>query len=190
MIKRFSRNILLAVNIVLVLALLLAYLSVYINPATTSFPALFGLAYPYLVAANIIMALVWVLFRKWFALISVAAIALGFGYIHNFIRFTNHGEEVHHDLKVMSYNVRLFNIYEDSEKNSYNKMLQLFRKEDPGILCLQEYFVKGDPAAAERKLKDGIGGKLQTHFKLVKSGSSTVTVSPLLPVTQSFTGVM
>src|SRR5659263_279968 len=113
------------------------------------------------------------LFRKWFALISVVAIALGFGYIHNFIRFTNHGEELHHDLKVMSYNVRLFNIYEDSERNSYNKMLQLFRKEDPGILCLQEYFVKGDPAAAERKLKDGIGGNLQTHFKLVKSGLSS-----------------
>ena len=54
-IKRFLRNILLAVNIVLVIALLLAYLSVYLNPATTSFPALFGLAYPYLVAANIIM---------------------------------------------------------------------------------------------------------------------------------------
>jgi len=133
-IKRFVRNILLAVNFVLVIALLLAYLSVYLNPATTAFPALFGLAYPYLVAANIIMAVVWILFRKWFALISVAAIALGFGYIHNFIRFTNHGEELHHDLKVMSYNVRLFNIYEESERNSYNKMLQLFRKEDSGIL--------------------------------------------------------
>src|SRR5665647_65396 len=69
-IKRFVRNILLAVNFVLVIALLLAYLSVYLNPATTAFPALFGLAYPYLVAANIIMAVVWILFRKWFALIS------------------------------------------------------------------------------------------------------------------------
>ena len=172
-IKRFLRNILLTVNFFLVIALLLAYLSVYLNPATTSLPALFGLAYPYLVAANIIMVVVWVLFRKWFALISVVAIALGFGYIHNFIRFTNHGQEVHHDLKVMSYNVRLFNIYEEAERNSYNKMLQLFRKEDPGILCLQEYFVKGDPAAAERKLKEGIGGRLQTHFKLVKSGSTS-----------------
>src|SRR5660398_28106 len=69
-IKRFVRNILLTVNIVLVIALLLAYLSVYLNPATTAFPALFGLAYPYLVAANIIMVVVWVLFRKWFAPVS------------------------------------------------------------------------------------------------------------------------
>jgi hypothetical protein len=34
-----------------------------------------------------------------------------------------------------------------AEKNTHSKMLQLLRKEDPGILCLQEYFVKGDPAA-------------------------------------------
>ena len=101
-IKRFSRNILLVVNIVLIAALLLAYVSVYINPSIVSFPALFGLAYPYIVAANIIMALVWVIFRKWLAMLSVFVIAVGFGYMHSFIRFRNHGIEIHHDLKVMS----------------------------------------------------------------------------------------
>ncbi len=172
-IKRFSRNILLTVNIILVIALLLAYASIYIKPSISSFPALFGLAYPYIVAANIVIILIWLIFRKWFALISVFAIAIGFGYIHNFIRFRNHGNEIHHDLKVMSYNVRLFNIYEDSEKNSYWKMIQLLKKEDPGILCIQEYFVKGDPSTAEQKLRNGLGGNLKTHVKLVKSGASS-----------------
>jgi endonuclease/exonuclease/phosphatase family metal-dependent hydrolase len=172
-IKRFSRNILLAVNIALVVALLLAYLSIYINPSITSLPALFGLAYPYIVAANIAMMLVWVIFRKWFVLISAFAIAAGFGYIHNFIRFKNHGSEIHHDLKVMSYNVRLFNIYEDTERNSYWKMLELLKKEDPGILCIQEYFVKGDRSTAEQKLREGLGGNLRIHVKLVKSGTSS-----------------
>jgi endonuclease/exonuclease/phosphatase family metal-dependent hydrolase len=172
-IKRLSRNILLAVNIVVVIALLLAYLSIFIDPSFTAFPAFFGLAYPYIVAANIVMVLIWLAFRKWYLLISVCAIAVGFGYMHNFIRFTNHGTEVHHDLKVMSYNVRLFNFYEESERDTHRKMLQLLRKEDPGILCLQEYFVRGDPAAGEQKLKDGLGGNLQTHFKLLKSGPSS-----------------
>ncbi len=171
--RRFSRNILLAINAVLVLLLLLAYISVYINPATLSFPALFGLAYPYIAAANIVMALVWIVLRKWYALISVIAIAAGFGYLHNFIRFTNHGSEEHHDLKLMSYNIRLFNFYEESEKDTHRKMLDLIKKEDPGILCLQEYFVMGDPAAGERKLKDALGGTLYTHFKLVKSGATS-----------------
>jgi endonuclease/exonuclease/phosphatase family metal-dependent hydrolase len=185
--KRFSRNILLAVNIVLVLLLLLAYLSIYINPATTAFPALFGLAYPYIAAANILMVLIWILLFRWYyALISALAVAIGFGYIHNFIRFTNHGSEEHHDLKLMSYNIRLFNFYEESEKDTHRKMLQLLRKENPGILCLQEYFVKGDPAAGERKLKEALGGTLYTHFKLIKSGSAsrygiaTVTRYPIL----------
>ncbi len=171
--KRLSRNILLAVNIVLVMLLLLAYLSVYINPATTSFPALFGLAYPYIAAANIVMVLIWLVMRRWQALISLVAIAAGLGYIHNFIRFTNHGTEEHHDLKLMSYNIRLFNIYEESEKDTHRKMMDLLKKENPGILCLQEYFVKGDPAAGERKLKEGLGGRRYTHFKLIKSGAAS-----------------
>ncbi len=179
--RRFTRNILLAVNILLVILLVLAYLSIYINPATVAFPALFGLAYPYIAAANLVMVIIWILFRRWYALISALALAAGFGYIHNFIRFTNQGREEHHDLKLMSYNIRLFNFYESSETNTHSKMLQLLRKEDPGILCIQEYFVKGDPAVGERKLKEGLGGKLYTHFKLIKSGTASrygiVTVS-------------
>jgi endonuclease/exonuclease/phosphatase family metal-dependent hydrolase len=119
------------------------------------------------------MALVWIVLRRWYALISIVAITIGFGYLHNFIRFTNHGTEEHHDLKLMSYNIRLFNFYEEREKDTHRKMLDLLKKEDPGILCLQEYFVKGDPAAGERKLKDALGGRLYTHFKLVKSGSTS-----------------
>jgi endonuclease/exonuclease/phosphatase family metal-dependent hydrolase len=86
----------------------------------------------------------------------------------------------------MSYNIRLFNFYEESERDTHRKMLQLLRKEDPGILCLQEYFVRGDPAAGERKLKEGLGGKLNTHFKLIKSGPvsrygiATITRYPVI----------
>ncbi|MCU0377880.1 MAG: endonuclease/exonuclease/phosphatase family protein [Bacteroidales bacterium] len=185
-IKRFSRNILLSVNMILAAALILAYLSIYINPSATAIPSLFGLAYPYIVAANIIMVLIWVIFRKWYALVSISLIAIGFGYLHNFIRFSNHGSEEHHDLKVMSYNIRLFNYYEDSQRDSYRKMLQLMRKEEPGIICLQEYFVKGSPWSGEKKLKEGLGGRVYTHFKLIKSGSSshygiaTITRYPII----------
>jgi endonuclease/exonuclease/phosphatase family metal-dependent hydrolase len=171
--RHFVRNSLLAVNIVVVAALFMAYLSVYINPSVTAIPALFGLAYPYIVALNLVFVLIWAAKRKWLALISVAAILLGIGYIHNFIRFSNHGAEEHHDLKLMSYNIRLFNIYEESEKNSHKRMLNLLKKENPGILCLQEYFVKGSPAYGEESLRAGLGGKLYTHLKLIKSGSNS-----------------
>jgi endonuclease/exonuclease/phosphatase family metal-dependent hydrolase len=125
------------------------------------------------VALNLVFVLIWAAKRKWLALISVAAILLGIGYIHNFIRFSNHGAEEHHDLKLMSYNIRLFNIYEESEKNSHKRMLNLLKKENPGILCLQEYFVKGSPAYGEESLRAGLGGKLYTHLKLIKSGSNS-----------------
>jgi len=172
-IKRFLRKILLAVNVILVAALMVAYVSIYINPSVTAFPAMFGLSYPYLVALNLAMVLAWAAMRKWYAFISLAAVLIGVGYIHNFIRFSNHGEEVHHDLKLMSYNVRLFNFYEESEKNSHRKMLQLLRKENPGILCLQEYFVKGSPENGEQKLREALGGKLFSHVKLISNGNDS-----------------
>ncbi len=46
-----------------------------------AFPALFGLAYPYIAAANLVMVIIWILFRRWYALISALALAAGFGYI-------------------------------------------------------------------------------------------------------------
>jgi len=171
--RHFVRNSLLALNIIAVAALFLAYLSVYINPSVTAIPALFGLGYAYIVALNLVFVLIWAAKRKWLALISVAAILIGSGYIHNFIRFRNHGVEEHHDMKLMSYNIRLFNSYEESEKNSRQRMLTLLKKEDPGILCLQEYFVKGSPAAGEASLRAGLGGNLYTHLKLIKSGGNS-----------------
>ncbi len=171
-IKRFTRDLLLALNILLVLLLLLSYLSVYINPATNPLPALFGLAYPYIAAANLLMVGIWTASMRWYALISAVALVAGFSHINNFIRFAGHsGAEPQH-LKFMSYNIRYFNYYETDESDSYGKMTALLRKEDPDILCLQEYFVRGDPAAGERKLKERMGGRRHTHFKLVKSGNS------------------
>ena len=72
---------------------------------------------------------------------------------------------------MLSYNVRLFNNYESDEKNTHSNVLQLLRRENPGIICLQEYYVRGDPAVGERKLKESMGGKRYTHFKLIKSGT-------------------
>ncbi len=186
LLRRFIKGALLTVNLLLALLLVMAYLSVYIHPGNFAFPALFGLAFPYIAAANLVMVIIWILFRKWFLLISLVTLAAGTGYIHNFIRFTDHGKPGHHELKLMSYNIRYFNYYEKSETDTWGKIVELLNKEDPGILCLQEYFVRGDPAAGERRLKEGLGGKRNTHFKLIKSGPhnrygiATITRYPVI----------
>src|SRR5512145_1817077 len=90
---------LLIINLFLVAAILISYISVYINPSFFAFPALFGLAYPYILFLNLAMVLVWAALRKKEALISIAAILLGLGYFNNFIRLKNQGHEVKSDIK-------------------------------------------------------------------------------------------
>jgi hypothetical protein len=97
----------------------LAYISIYINPATIAFPALFGLAYPYIAAMNVIMVIVWILFRNGMRCCLQLHLRQ-VGYIHNSSGSpTWEGE--HHDLKLLSYNVRLFNNYESDEKNTHSR---------------------------------------------------------------------
>jgi len=169
-IKNLVHRIVLITNIVFVAALLLSYLSVYINPSALAFPALFGLAYPYLLLVNILFVIFWVTLLKKEALISVAAILLGIGYMHNFIRLTNHGEEVKPDIKLISYNLRLFNYYEgNSARHSEKKILQMLKTENPGIICLQEYYIPEDRSTSEENLKAALGGTWHSHTKLIRN---------------------
>lgn len=159
---------LLIINLFLVAAILISYISVYINPSFFAFPALFGLAYPYILFLNIAMVLVWAALRKREALISIAAILLGIGYFNNFIRLKNQGHEVKSDIKLLSYNVRLFNYYETKTgQGSESKILKLIKKENPDVICLQEYFYAGNKTTSAEYIKETLGGTWHSHTKLI-----------------------
>ena len=52
--SKFTDRIILILNILGAAALMLAYLAPVVNPAKVVLPALFGLAYPYLLIMNLI----------------------------------------------------------------------------------------------------------------------------------------
>ena len=76
----------LTANILFAAALIFSYLSVHINPVRFALPALFGLAYPYLLLINIIFAVIWAIGLKYEALISVAVIAAGITHFSNYLK--------------------------------------------------------------------------------------------------------
>jgi endonuclease/exonuclease/phosphatase family metal-dependent hydrolase len=48
---------------------------------------------------------------------------------------------VNSDIKIMSYNVRNFDVYHwTNEKNALGQIIQLIKKEKPGIVCIQEFY--------------------------------------------------
>ncbi len=90
--KKLFYRIFLVVNILFAIALVLSYLAVHINPDTFALPALFGLAYPYLLFINLIFALIWIVALRFEALISVVVIAAGLTICQIISNSRNHRE--------------------------------------------------------------------------------------------------
>jgi len=135
----------LVLNIIVVLPLLCSYLAAYIPPDRFWPIAFIGLAYPVLVILNLLFVIFWlILVRKYF-IISLLAIALGWPHILTHIRFNRPVkiENNQSSIKVMSYNVRLFDLYNWKDSKSMatrDKIFDLIYTEAPDILCFQEFY--------------------------------------------------
>jgi endonuclease/exonuclease/phosphatase family metal-dependent hydrolase len=151
----------------------MSYLAVHINPDNFALPAFFGLAYPYLLLINIILAVIWAMLLRFEAFISVIVIAIGFTHLSNYIQLTKPAGDKKGTFKVISYNVRLFNYFETRKgTTSEKKVLEFLKTQQPDILCLQEFFIIGNPSQAETMVKSALGGKYYSHLKILGSGKN------------------
>ena len=171
--RKILYKILLAVNVAFAFSLLIAYLAVLISPDDFALPAFFGLAYPYLLLINIIFVIIWAMLLRFEALISVVVIVIGFNHISNYIQFTKPSGNKTNTFKVLSYNVRLFNYFENNHGvTSEKKVIEFIKAQKPDIICLQEFYVSGYPAVEEKFIIEALGGKYYSHMKLSGSGKN------------------
>ncbi|HOU01225.1 MAG TPA: endonuclease/exonuclease/phosphatase family protein [Bacteroidales bacterium] len=168
--KKFFYKILLTVNGIFALSLLISYLAVHISPESFALPAFFGLAYPYLLLVNVLLVLIWAVLLRYEAIISIVVIGIGFSHFSNYIRFSRFPGKKDGTFKVMSYNVRLFDNYEKRNASSEKKVIEFLREQKPDILCLQEFYLTGDPDQKESEIRKALGGSYYSHVKLIKSG--------------------
>lgn len=121
-------------------ALLVSYLAPYANPKEFWLIAYFGLAYPWLLLLNILFLIWWIV--RWNRLYWVSMIAILAGW--NNMRLLFHfGEEEpgKNGIEVMSFNVRNFNLYDWAGNPGIRDSIYHFlEKEQPDILCLQEFY--------------------------------------------------
>ncbi len=167
--KKILYRIFLAVNVFFALTLLISYLAVHISPGDFALPAFFGLAYPYLLLINIIIVISWVALLRFEALISLFVIVIGFNHFTNYIQLRKPSGNKSGTFTVLSYNVRLFNYYETKYGVfSVKKVIDFLKTQNPDIICLQEFFILGDPSLEEASIIKGLGGKYNSHMKLMK----------------------
>jgi len=150
----------------------MSYLAVHISPGDFSIPAFFGLAYPYLLLINIILVIIWAMLLRYEAFISVVIIAIGFTHFSNYIKLTKPSGDKTNTFKVLSYNVRLFNYFENNGTNSEKKIVDFIKAQKPDVICLQEFFGLGIPAQKEAAFIVELGEKYYSHIKVLGNGKN------------------
>ena len=144
---KIIRTILFMLSLILAVGLALTTLAGVVVPSRTVVPSLLAYGYLPLLAANVLMALVWGLMRRWEALLPVAVIALRWSMVGCFLQVGGTSkvpprEEHPQMVTLMTYNVHMFQGremgLEQSDSNAA-EFLTLVRQHRPDVLCLQEY---------------------------------------------------
>lgn len=171
--KKFLHRILLGINILLGISLLMSYLAVHVNPDDFALPAFFGLAYPYILLANIILIIVWTMLLRYEAFISLALILLGYNHFLNYIQLFQTQNDKQDTFKVLSYNVHMFNYFESNKgATSHKNVMNFIKSQNADILCLQEYFTSGLPSQIPSTVNNSTGIKYNSHIKMLGSGKN------------------
>ena len=167
--KKILYRILLFINLIFAAGLLLSYMSVYVNPSIFWPVAFFGLVYPFLLLANVLFMIMWLVRLKKEFLISLIIILLGWGYIKRVVSFQGKsldketmetiidtdGSDIENktNINLLSYNVRLFNIFNQSkDKNAGEKILELISGKNPDLCCLQELYIDNEKGISLEEL--------------------------------------
>ncbi|QDO95548.1 endonuclease/exonuclease/phosphatase family protein [Formosa sediminum] len=129
------------INSVLATLLLLSYILPFFQPKHFTLLSVLSLTVPVLIIINVLFVLYWLLKLKLQMLLSF--LVLVFGYFYMGTLFKIGGSTVAENantISIMSYNVRLFNIYDWIPNTDVGKDISNFVKsEQPDILSLQEY---------------------------------------------------
>lgn len=128
-------------------ATLLSYLAPTFNPYTFWYIAFLGLGGQFLMLANVIFMLIFVIKKSRWALMPIAVFLIGIGYIGDFLQMSlvtkyNSDEKAsRNELKIMTYNVHGFFALGSSSFYSANldSIVSFISRENPDIVCLQEY---------------------------------------------------
>jgi endonuclease/exonuclease/phosphatase family metal-dependent hydrolase len=133
-------------NTVVAVLTILAYLLSFINPTFLPILSILTLVLPFFLILNGLFFVYWLLQFKKQIFLSVFILLIGFSFINKFYKFSGQNfQKSENDFSVMSYNVRLFNLFQwIDDKTIPSKIQDFINHENPDILCIQEYSSSSD----------------------------------------------
>jgi len=164
--KSILQKITILSNWLAVIALLLAYLAVYIPPDKLWFLAFFGLAYPYLLFLNLIFVFIWIYLKKRYFWISLLFIGIGYFHLPNILQFKGQKTNSPETIKVISFNCHHFiSAIKEGEKNEpFQNIIDYLGEQQADILCIQESRLWGVGELSEGNLKKTLSKGKKLHL--------------------------
>lgn len=134
-------KIVLGINIVLTVLTFAAYLLPFLAPKLFPLLSVLTLVLPLFLILNALFFIYWLLQLKRQLIYSGIILLLGITFINKFYKFSpTEVENEEKDFTVMSYNVRLFNLFQwIPDENVGKNILNFINEQNPDILCIQEY---------------------------------------------------
>ena len=189
MIKKNLNRILFIANSIVLLLLLVSYIAPKVHPDFFWHISLLGIFFPAILIINIIFGIYWLFSWKKYFWANLVIILLGTSHIDNIIanqknildqkKFNELQKNKKHQfdqlINIMSYNVRLFNQNENiNDDDIANKIQDAIRKEQPNILCIQEFNLTNETTKIFDlyNQKNANDNKIQiiTEYKVIKTG--------------------
>lgn len=166
-------------NSILATVLLISYLLPFISPKNIPVLAILSLFVPTLIILNLFFIIYWILKLKKHFIMSAFILVVGWFFSNTPYKFTENKSSLNDDLKVMSYNVRMFNHWKwIDDQNIPEKINAFVSEKSPDILLFQEYYT------LEKQLflypykyiktkddKDKIGLAIYSKFPIIQKGS-------------------
>jgi len=128
-------------NLVLIALTFIAYLLPFLAPKIFPLLSVFTLFMPLFFLSNGLFFLYWAIQFKKRMVLSGLVLLIGITFFNKFYKFSaKEFQESDKDFTVMSYNVRLFNVFKWLDRDDVpDVILEFINEKNPDILCIQEF---------------------------------------------------
>lgn len=169
-------KVLFAFNIVLTIVTFVAYVLPFLAPKLFPLLSVLTLILPLFLILNGLFFVYWLLQLKRQVILSGLVLLLGITFINKFYKFSSNDiQREEKDFTVMSYNVRLFNLFEwIPNDNVGDTILSFINEQNPDILCIQEYSENAKVDLRIYKYK-----AIFMEGKLIKTGQAIFSKFPI-----------
>ncbi len=164
-------------NIVLTIVTFIAYVFPFLAPKSFPLLSVLTLFMPFFFILNGLFFIYWALQFKKRMFISGLVLLIGITFINKFYKFSATDFPVEEkDFTVMSYNVRLFNVFKWIDRDDIpSEILSFINDKNPDILCIQEY-----SSSADIDLKVYPHRYIFTDGNQIKTGQAIFSKFPII----------